>query len=1527
MKKLLLVSFFILTATFVLNAQQKITWEKVNKLSIPQNQVLIRENTPEKFSLFKFDLDILKSVLSDAPSKKFINSNSTKIVDFINPSGKAVRFNIFENSIMESGLANRYANIKTYVGTSVNDSSETIYFSITDFGFHLISFSNYSETYYIDTYSKDKNTVIAYFKKDINKVPNFQCDVTEDFERNLSNSIATNSFRASDGKFRTYRLAMACTIEYAAFHVNAAGLSGGTLAQKKSAVLSAMIVTMNRVNGLFEKDMSLKMNLVANNDAIIFIDSDTFDNATAGTLINQSQTVIDATIGAANYDIGHTVSTGGGGLAQLYSPCSTSKARGITGQGAPVGDPFDIDFVAHEMGHQFGANHTQNNNCNRSSASVEPGSATTIMGYAGICSPNVQSNSDVHFNAISIAEMSSFIAGAGGSCPVTTTNGNFAPSVNAGVDYTIPKGTAFVLKGRATDANNDSLTYCWEQQNAEPSTQPPTNTATVGPNFRSLPPQVIADRYMPNLASIIGGNLSPTWEVIPNVARTMNFALTVRDNRTPNGGQTGRDDMILNIANTGPFIITAPNTNVSFNPLSNQIITWDVAGTIANGIDCAFVDIYSSSNGGTSFPILLASKVPNDGSEIISVPNTIGTSNRILIQGNNHIFLDVTNTNFTIANPTATFGIAFSGIAGEQNKTICQSGNASFDINYTTLLGFSNLTNLAVIGNPAGSIAAFSQSSINTTGIVSLNITNTQLCTPGVYTLVVTGTSGAVTKTVNFYLEVLNSTFDVMTLTSPANLSFAIPTATTLTWVSNPAASNYDVQVATDDAFGTIIRNDNIVTNSYAVSGLSAISNYFWRIKPKNSLCAGIYSDVYRFTTGQKVCANEVSTNIPLAISSAGTPTINSTITIPFMNGVLISDINVSVQITHTWVSDLIITLISPTGTQIELINSQCTDQNNINVSFDDLGSTLVCGANPAISGTIRASQLLSILNGENSSGIWTLRVFDKEAGDGGALTNWSLNICTVPNVPITCGQIATAWDGNSWSNGRPVDNVTTTISGNYNAITDLKACALNITNNAQVTISSGNNLIVKGAVNVETTANLILENNANLIQIDNIPNTGSIVVKRSTSALKRLDYVNWSSPVFGAQTLKQFSPLTLTNRFYNFSTPANVYTAVTNPLTNTFTTGKGYLIRMPDNHPTAPTIFSGQFTGTPNNGTLDVNIIYAGLNNSFNLVGNPYPSTINASDFLTSNSTTINGVLYFWRKTNAAAGTAYATYSLGGATTTSPTSPTPNGIIQVGQGFLVEAKNVTIPKITFSNALRIGNNFNQFFRQESSIFGDKIWLNLTNSSDAFSQILVGFDENATNNADANYDAKGISDSPLAFGSFINSEVFVIQNRAIPFQSAAIFPLHFKTDVSSNYAIAIDHVEGLFAGDQNIYLKDNLTQTITNLKSNSYNFYAQAGIFNSRFELVFQENSLLATSFKTNNTVNVSSSNGQIKINSHLDNIKKIKVFDVLGRQLFGADEINSKLFVLSSLIETKQTLLLKITLEAGIIQTTKIIF
>lgn len=706
---------FTISAILIFGASfgQGSLWNKTSENRVRNLSKMERASMPKEYQLFSLDFDNLKERLQEAPSEN--SGSSNLIIEFPNQNGEYTSYKIFYAPIMEAGLANRYPDIKSYIGISV-DGTSSIRFSTTIFGLHVIALTGKSGTYYIDTYTKNLENYIVYGRSNISSNNAFSCLVKED--ELAPRLLETTVVLANDGKFRQYRLAMACTIEYASFHINAAGLGAGTLAQKKAAVLAAMNVTMTRVNGLYERDMSLRMNLVANNDLVIFVDSDDFTNDTAGSLINESQAEIDAAIGPSNYDIGHTVSTGGGGLAQLNSPCTGNKARGITGSPSPVGDPFDIDYVAHEMGHQFGATHTFNNSCggNRSGGTaVEPGSGNTIMGYAGICAPDVQNNSDAHFHTVSLNQMMAFTIGTG-NCAPNASNGNTPPVVNAGVDRTIPKGTPFILFPQSvTDANGDSLTYCWEQTDTAIATQPPTASNTSGPSFRSNPPVTAPERYMPALATVVSGNLSSTWEVVSTAARSYNFALTVRDNRMPNGGQTTRDNVLVTASNTvGPFSVNSQNTTEAWAQGSTQTITW-----IRNGAETlsANVDIYLSTDGGVTFPTLLTpSGVPNSGSATITVPNVVTQTARIMVRAKENIYYAVNSRNiligYSITNTCTTypFNTAFSPTDGSSSYTIktitvpATTGTIS-DVNINVNATHPNIQhlNIAVV-RPTGSL-------------------------------------------------------------------------------------------------------------------------------------------------------------------------------------------------------------------------------------------------------------------------------------------------------------------------------------------------------------------------------------------------------------------------------------------------------------------------------------------------------------------------------------------------------------------------------------------------------------------------------------------------------------------------------------------------------------------------------------------------------------------------------------------------------------------------------------------------------
>lgn len=981
---------------------QRNLWNETSKESFSLLQIKERASVISDYKVYHLEIEALRSQLTQVPLRG--QTISDVIVLFPNHEGEIEPFRIYEAPVLHSDLANQFPEIKSYVGQGVNNKANVIRFSITIFGFHAMIMSP-TGTDLIDPYTNDLNYYAVYPKNKAQTDRAFEC-LFEDVENEVSKEVHFSprnaySIEANTGIFRTYRLALASTEEYSQFHINQAGLAGGTLAQRQGAVLAAMNVTMTRVNGVYERDMSLTMVIVPNNVNVIFLlpeNPDSLNNNNGGTLLGQIQPVIDANIGFSNYDIGHVFSTGGGGVAQLNSPCSTLKARGVTGSPAPVGDPFDIDYVAHEMGHQYGATHTQNNACARSGqTAAEPGSGSTIMGYAGICFPNVQFNSDAYFHAVSMSQMDNFVAG-GGNCSANVNNNNNAPVIEPLQNYVIPRSTAFVLRGNATDIDNDALTYCWEQTDTQVSAQPPQAFSTGGPSFRTLFPSTSPARFFPNMVTVLAGGLANQWEVVPSVGRTMNFALTVRDNRTPLGGQTARaNTQVTTVDAAGPFVVTSPNTPVTWPAGSNQTVTWNVAGTTANGVDTPFVDIYLSTNSGASFPVLLASQVPNDGSEIITVPNTPGSQNRIMVMGHGNIFFDVSNTNFVISAAPSSMSVAFNGVEGEQNKIVCKGQNTSFNLNYNALAGFSGTTTFAVSGQPAGVTVDFFPSSINSTGSVAMNISNTTNAAIGFYTIQVTATSGAQTSIVNYYLEI-SGDFSPVTLNTPVNGATGLSSdAVNFEWFPSPEATSYVIEIATDAGFNNIVVNETVSGSSYIGSNLPSSTTVYWRVRPANGACLGDFSSVFSFNT--IFCGNYVSTNVPITIPNVAS-TVQSTLTVPADENISIENVSVNINITHTYIRDLIVTLISPSGTQVRLLNRPCPNSalyQNAVATFSSTGVALSCNLQPqnAVSGNVLPVDPITNFVGQNSQGVWTLRVQDAVNQDGGTINSWSLNLCS----------------------------------------------------------------------------------------------------------------------------------------------------------------------------------------------------------------------------------------------------------------------------------------------------------------------------------------------------------------------------------------------------------------------------------------------------------------------------------------------------------------------------------------------------
>lgn len=648
-----------------------------------------RRIVPAVYRTVWLNLPVLQTLLTDVPerfSPAAMSSATLPVLTLPTPDGRLSRFQITESPVMEPALQAIHPETRCYTGYGLDDPAAFLKCDLTPWGFHAMVISSATGTYFIDPYSLgDRAHYVVYFKKDypLPAGKTFVCAVGESKEP----SPFQPGQQPDQGSctLKMYRLALACTGEYAAFH-------GGT----KPLVLAAMTTSMNRVNGVYELETAVTMQLVANEDTLIFLDAatDPYTNGNGVTMLGQNQTTCTARIGTANYDIGHVFSTGGGGVANLACVCSTNnKAKGVTGSSQPVGDGFDIDYVAHEIGHQFGGNHTFNGtsgSCNGNgnpSTAFEPGSGSTIMAYAGICGvQNVQSNSDAYFQIINLQEIGTFTAtGNGNNCDQVINSSNNPPTVNGGPNYIIPKSTPFALTAVGSDPNGNALTYNWEQMDPQASTQPPVSTNTGGPTFRSFTAVTSATRTFPELSTIVN-NVPSTWEVLPSVARSLNFRVTVRDLGAAYGC-TGDDNVLVTVNGTaGPFQVKIPNTAVVWNSNTPQTVTWLVAGTTASPVSCANVKISLSTDGGYTYPTVLIASTANDGSETINLPNISSTTCRIKVEAVGNIFFDISDVSFSITNALPVELIDFQARLEGKNTallhwaTASETNNRGFDI-------------------------------------------------------------------------------------------------------------------------------------------------------------------------------------------------------------------------------------------------------------------------------------------------------------------------------------------------------------------------------------------------------------------------------------------------------------------------------------------------------------------------------------------------------------------------------------------------------------------------------------------------------------------------------------------------------------------------------------------------------------------------------------------------------------------------------------------------------------------------------
>lgn len=987
------------------------------------NGISLQNLDKDNSEVLQLNIQALKQQLDGAPLRSVSQGKSNTIVDFPTLNGKIQQYRVVETQIFSSNdNQHQHPDIKTYLGSRIDNSGTRVRFSVTPLGLKAMISEPGKETIYIQPVTKFSNGQYLLYNRtaQLNASETFEC-LTEDVDISKRVVSSTVSRDANDQLLRTFRMAMSVTSEYTNYWDDGNAANGNA----QQDALAQMVSTLNRTNEVFEVDMAITFQLVdtADDPAIDLVYSGTDPYGT--DLNGDLQANLTATVGEPDYDIGHLLAFAGnnGNAGCIGCVCSNGKGSAFSAHqftdndGGPyMADFFDIDYVPHEIGHQMGANHTWSFNSEGTGVNAEPGSGTTIMGYAGITGGNdVQDHSDPYFHYYSIDQILNNVTTAPNNCAVTTPITNNAPVADAGLDYVIPKGTAFVLKGAATDADaGDTLTYTWEQIDNGVTTNTTFGpTKVTGGVWRSRPPSTSPNRYMPILSRVLNGELTESnpvetvdnssWETVSTVGRNLNFALTVRD-RSEVGGvgqspQTSFDEMLVTVdAVSGPFTVTSQTTNETWDAGSSQTVTWDVAGTNTGIVNTPTVNILLSVDGGLTFPFVIASNVPNDGSHDVVVPVTGGDTNmaRVIVEGNNNIFYAVNSTNFSIQE--SEFVITLDNPVVD----VCAPNDAVFNFTYNTFLGFSGTTNFTVSGLPAGTTATVNPISATADGTMgTVTISGIGSLAAGPYNMVLEGTSGTITKTVDGVFNVYSSVLNPTTLVSPANGAVDVPADGDLIWDVDVNAENYFVEIASDSGFASIVESATIQTNSYTTTALAANTQYYWRVTASNQCATAAPSTVFNFTTANLTCATFSATDLPQTISESGagnsyTSTINVVANFP------ITDVNVTIDIDHTWVADLDITLTSPNGTVVELTSDNGGSGDNYTATVFDQEATgpITAGAAP-FTGSFVPEGDLSTIYGELSGGDWILTVVDDANFDGGNWNSFDLDLCVQGSLSV----------------------------------------------------------------------------------------------------------------------------------------------------------------------------------------------------------------------------------------------------------------------------------------------------------------------------------------------------------------------------------------------------------------------------------------------------------------------------------------------------------------------------------------------
>ena len=684
-------------------AQSKFFETISNKDKLPQ--AVEKTQNIRKISIIQLDETALRKYLQASPLE-FHNGGVTLPLEIPLPNGTSETFGMVESPVLSPEQAALHPEIKTYTGNGLKNKKYVVRLSLTSSGFNAIILNVEDDAVYFEPYSKaDRNLYFSYFSKDAFIPKNLRhlgdgCGAGSLHRANGSVDISSkillpeNAVLNNTGAtLRTYRLAVASTAEFTNGH------AGADAAAKKTATFNDIAAYVNRMSAVYRNEICVTFSLVSGESVVYTVPGTPYTNSNTGTMLDQCQVDLDANVMTANYDVGHVIgqtTDSGDGVAIAQGCDPTGKAKGATRiGGTPFAQVFFDQTLFHEVGHQFGMNHSYNSSipvCTTRNAptSAEPGAGATIMSYGFTCGNDDYFSSTTNgpilvFHTVNYSEMVTYMASNSG-CGTLTPTLNTLPVVIQPANYNIPKSTPFELTGSATDLNGDALTYSWEGTNIGTETPDAATLANTAkpPFFRTYDPSSTTSRTFPLLSAIIGGTNYEKGDKLPSVAIATTHRLTVRDNRAGGGSTVFKDVTVTVDGASGPFLETT-NLAATYMGNSSQSITWSVNNTTSAPISCANVKISISTDGGTTFPTVLLASTPNDGTETITLPNVATTTARIKVEAVGNVFFDISNANFTITVLLPVELLDFQAkAAGKSNqliwRTTSEKNNYGFEV-------------------------------------------------------------------------------------------------------------------------------------------------------------------------------------------------------------------------------------------------------------------------------------------------------------------------------------------------------------------------------------------------------------------------------------------------------------------------------------------------------------------------------------------------------------------------------------------------------------------------------------------------------------------------------------------------------------------------------------------------------------------------------------------------------------------------------------------------------------------------------